>query len=49
MCRGFLMAKFEQLKDAAEAIIKGEPDRVGVVRKGIMTKAQEIFRVTETR
>jgi pyruvate dehydrogenase (quinone) len=37
-------AEFEQLKDAAEAIIKGDADRVGVVKKGIKTKAQELFR-----
>jgi pyruvate dehydrogenase (quinone) len=36
-------AEFEQLKDAAEAIIKGDPDAAGVVRKGLKTKAQELF------
>jgi pyruvate dehydrogenase (quinone) len=36
-------AEFEQLKDAAEAVIKGDPDRVGVVKKGLKTKAQELF------
>jgi pyruvate dehydrogenase (quinone) len=36
-------AEFEQIKDAAEAIIKGDPDSVGVVKKGLKTKAQEIF------
>src|SRR3569833_2663288 len=36
-------AEFEQVKDAAEAIIKGDPDAAGVVRKGLKTKAQEIF------
>jgi pyruvate dehydrogenase (quinone) len=34
---------FEQLKDVAEAIIKGDPDAYGVVRKGLKTKAQELF------
>ncbi|WP_431929244.1 thiamine pyrophosphate-requiring protein [Nonomuraea jabiensis] len=34
---------FEQLKDAAEAIIKGDPDAIGVVKKGLRTKAQELF------
>ncbi|MBB5782746.1 thiamine pyrophosphate-requiring protein [Nonomuraea jabiensis] len=34
---------FEQLKDAAEAIIKGDPDALGVVKKGLKTKAQELF------
>nr|BFE35955.1 thiamine pyrophosphate-requiring protein [Actinomadura rugatobispora] len=36
-------AEFEQIKDAAEAIIKGDPDAVGVVKKGLKTKAQELF------
>jgi pyruvate dehydrogenase (quinone) len=36
-------AEFEQMKDAAEAIIKGDPDSYGVVRKGLKTKAQEMF------
>ncbi|WP_131740538.1 thiamine pyrophosphate-requiring protein [Actinomadura roseirufa] len=36
-------AEFEQLKDAAEAILKGDPDGFGVVRKGLKTKAQELF------
>jgi pyruvate dehydrogenase (quinone) len=36
-------AEFDQLKDAAEAIIKGDPDATGVVRKGLRTKAQELF------
>jgi pyruvate dehydrogenase (quinone) len=31
------------MKDAAEAIIKGDPDAYGVVRKGLKTKAQEMF------
>ncbi|WP_030167892.1 thiamine pyrophosphate-requiring protein [Spirillospora albida] len=35
--------RFEQLKDVAEAIIKGDPDAYGVVRKGLKTKAQELF------
>jgi pyruvate dehydrogenase (quinone) len=37
-------AEFEQLKDAAEAILKGDADRWGVVRKGLKTKAQEMWR-----
>jgi pyruvate dehydrogenase (quinone) len=37
-------AEFEQLRDAAEAMIKGDPERVGVVKKGLRTKAQELFR-----
>ncbi|SEF93274.1 pyruvate dehydrogenase (quinone) [Thermomonospora echinospora] len=36
-------AEFAQIKDAAEAIIKGDPDSWGVVRKGLKTKAQEMF------
>ncbi|HEV2886405.1 MAG TPA: thiamine pyrophosphate-requiring protein, partial [Jatrophihabitans sp.] len=32
-------ADFEQVKDAAEAVIKGDPDAAGIVRKGIKTKA----------
>jgi pyruvate dehydrogenase (quinone) len=41
-------ADFEQLKDAAEAIIKGDPDAAGIVRKGIKTKAQELFTRNKT-
>ncbi|ACY99495.1 MULTISPECIES: thiamine pyrophosphate-requiring protein [Thermomonospora] len=36
-------AEFEQLKDVAEAIIKGDPDSWGVIRKGLKTKAQEMI------
>jgi pyruvate dehydrogenase (quinone) len=36
-------AEFAQLRDAAEAIIRGDPDALGVVRKGLRTKAQELF------
>ncbi|TQL90177.1 pyruvate dehydrogenase (quinone) [Actinoallomurus bryophytorum] len=36
-------ADFEQIKDAAEAIIKGDPDATGMVKKGLKTKAQELF------
>jgi pyruvate dehydrogenase (quinone) len=36
-------ADFEQIKDAAEAIIKGDPNARGVVREGLKTKAKEIF------
>jgi pyruvate dehydrogenase (quinone) len=41
-------ADFEQLKDVAEAIIKGDPDAAGIVRKGIKTKAQELFTRNKT-
>ena len=36
-------AEFEQIKDAAESIMKGDPDAAGIVRKGMKTKAQELF------
>lgn len=36
-------AEFEQMKDAAEAIIKGDPDSFGIVKKGLKTKAQEML------
>jgi pyruvate dehydrogenase (quinone) len=36
-------ATFEQAKDAAKALIKGDPDRVGVIREGVKTKIQELL------
>ncbi|MEV0400978.1 thiamine pyrophosphate-requiring protein [Actinoallomurus sp. NPDC050550] len=36
-------AEFSQVKDMTEAILKGDPDRVGVVRKGIKTKMAELI------
>jgi pyruvate dehydrogenase (quinone) len=36
-------ATFEQAKDAAMALLKGDPDRGGVLKKGLMTKAREIL------
>jgi pyruvate dehydrogenase (quinone) len=36
-------AEFAQIKDAAEAILKGDPDAFGIVKKGLRTKAQEIL------
>ncbi|MFC6886419.1 MULTISPECIES: thiamine pyrophosphate-requiring protein [Actinomadura] len=36
-------ADFSQMKDVAEAIAKGDPDSFGVVKKGLRTKAQEMF------
>ncbi|MCW2903136.1 MAG: thiamine pyrophosphate protein binding domain protein [Streptosporangiaceae bacterium] len=36
-------ADFEQIKDLAQAIIKGDPDRWGVIKKGLRTKAQELY------
>jgi pyruvate dehydrogenase (quinone) len=34
---------FEQAKDAAKALIKGDPDRLGVIREGVKTKIQEFL------
>jgi pyruvate dehydrogenase (quinone) len=34
---------FEQAKDAAEAMLKGDPDRRGVVVEGLKTKVQEFL------
>jgi pyruvate dehydrogenase (quinone) len=36
-------AEFSQIKDMTEAVIKGDPDSVGVVKKGIKTKVQELI------
>jgi pyruvate dehydrogenase (quinone) len=36
-------ATFEQAKDAALALLKGDPDRWGVLKEGLMTKAREIL------
>ena len=36
-------ATFEQMKDAAEALIKGDQNRWGVVKEGLKTKAQELL------
>ena len=36
-------ATFEQAKDAAMALLKGDPDRWGVLKEGLMTKAREIL------
>jgi pyruvate dehydrogenase (quinone) len=37
-------ADLEQMKDLAEALIKGDTSRWGVIREGIKTKAQELLR-----
>jgi pyruvate dehydrogenase (quinone) len=37
------LATFEQMKDAATALLKGDPDRWGVIKEGLKTKAREIF------
>ncbi len=36
-------ATFEQAKDAAMALLKGDPDRWGVLKEGLMTKAREML------
>jgi pyruvate dehydrogenase (quinone) len=36
-------ATFEQAKDAAMALMKGDPDRWGVLKEGLLTKAREIL------
>jgi pyruvate dehydrogenase (quinone) len=36
-------ATFEQMKDAAEALLKGDQNRWGVIKQGLRTKAQELF------
>jgi pyruvate dehydrogenase (quinone) len=36
-------ATFEQMKDAAEAMLKGDEDRWSVIKEGIKTKAQEFL------
>ncbi|MFC4055156.1 thiamine pyrophosphate-requiring protein [Actinomadura syzygii] len=36
-------ASFEQMKDSAEALLKGDEDRPGVVKKGIKVKMQELL------
>jgi pyruvate dehydrogenase (quinone) len=36
-------ATFEQAKDAALALLKGDADRWGVLKEGLVTKAKEIF------
>jgi pyruvate dehydrogenase (quinone) len=36
-------ATFEQMKDAAEALLKGDENRWGVIKEGLKTKAQELL------
>ncbi len=36
-------ATFEQVKDAASAMLKGDPDRWGVLKEGFKTKVQEFL------
>jgi pyruvate dehydrogenase (quinone) len=36
-------ATFEQMKDAAEAMLKGDENRWGIIKEGLKTKAQEFL------
>ena len=36
-------ATFEQMKDAAEAMLKGDENRWGVIKEGVKTKVQEFL------
>ena len=36
-------ATFEQAKDAARALLKGDPNRLGVIKEGVKTKVQEFL------
>ncbi len=36
-------ATFEQMKDAATALLKGDPNRWGVIKEGVRTKVQEFL------
>jgi pyruvate dehydrogenase (quinone) len=36
-------ATFEQMKDSAQALIKGDQNRWGVIKEGLKTKAQELL------
>jgi pyruvate dehydrogenase (quinone) len=36
-------ATFEQIKDAATAMLKGDENRWGVIKEGVMTKVQEFL------
>jgi pyruvate dehydrogenase (quinone) len=36
-------ATYEQAKDAAMALLKGDPDSWGVLKEGIMTKVREVI------
>jgi pyruvate dehydrogenase (quinone) len=40
-------ATFEQMKDSAEALLKGDADRWGVIKEGLKTKAQEFLPHTD--
>jgi pyruvate dehydrogenase (quinone) len=36
-------ATFEQMKDSADALLRGDANRWGVIREGVMTKVQELL------
>jgi pyruvate dehydrogenase (quinone) len=36
-------ATFEQMKDAATALLKGDENRWGIIREGLLTKAREVL------
>jgi pyruvate dehydrogenase (quinone) len=36
-------ATFEQMKDSADAILQGDPNRWGIIKEGVMTKVQEFL------
>jgi pyruvate dehydrogenase (quinone) len=36
-------ATFEQVKDAATALLKGDPNRWGILKEGLMAKAREVM------
>jgi pyruvate dehydrogenase (quinone) len=36
-------ATFEQIKDAATALLKGDPDSWGILKEGLMAKAREVM------
>jgi pyruvate dehydrogenase (quinone) len=40
-------ATFEQMKDAAHAMLKGDENRWGVIKEGVKTKVQEFLPHTE--
>jgi pyruvate dehydrogenase (quinone) len=41
-------ATFEQMKDAAAALLKGDENRWGIIREGLLTKAREVLPGTRT-
>lgn len=42
-------ATFEQAKDSAESMLKGDPNFIGVMKQGIKTKAQEFLPHNDSR